>query len=322
MAATSPAFVAFVGVDLAKTHFDVAARPSGAHHAFAYDDDGIRQFLDWLGPRGHCLLVLEATGGLERRLAAELSAAGHTLAIVNPRQVRDFARGHGQLAKTDRLDAAVLALFAELVQPRAYVPASPQQQELEQLVTRRRQLLQLKTMESNRLATTHARLACQSVAKVLRVLTRQIADLDKAIARLLAAHDDWRHKDGLLQSVPGVGPASSAALHAELPELGRLSRQRIAALVGVAPYNHDSGQFRGQRVIWGGRASVRQALYMAAFNARRCNPVIHAFAQRLEAAGKSFKVVMTACMRKLLVILNAIVKTNTPWSSICALEKA
>src|SRR5262249_20995147 len=184
---------------------------------------------------GRCLIVLEATGGLERRLAAELSDADHTLAIVNPRQVRDFARGHGQLAKTDRLDAAVLAQFAEQVQPRAYVPASPQQQELAQLVTRRRQLLQLRTMERNRLATTTARLARKSLDKVLSVLTRQIDDLDKAIAQLLAAHDDWRHHDSLVQSVPGVGPTSSAALAADLPELGRLNRQAIAALVGVAP---------------------------------------------------------------------------------------
>lgn len=313
-------YAAFVGVDVAKTKLDVAVLPQGTRCTLPYDAGGIRQLLHSLRPLGSCLVVVEATGGLEQRLVADLVDAGLTVALVNPRQVRDFARGVGCLAKTDRLDAVILARFAQQVQPRPVAFVAENQRELEQLVTRRRQLIDLQTMETNRRATSTAKLARQSVDKVLALLGKQIGQLDAAIARLIQSDDEWRHKDQLLQSVPGVGDVTSAALIAELPELGHLNRQEIAALAGLAPYNHDSGRFRGQRSIWGGRASVRCTLYMAALTAYRWNPAIRRFAERLTRAGKTFKVLITACMRKLLITLNAMLKTNSPWTPKLVLQ--
>jgi transposase len=257
---------------------------------------------------------LEATGGLERRIAGELIDAGHPVAIVNPRQVRDFARGTGKLAKTDRIDALVLARFAQQVQPRIAEKSSEKQVELAGLIIRRRQLQSSAVAESNRRETAGTSEARKSIEKHLNWLRKEVVRIDAAIARLIASDETWRGQVERLKSVPGVGPTTSATLVAELPELGRLNRREISALVGLAPYNHDSGKLRGKRSIWGGRLSVRSALYMAALTARRCNPIIRAFADRLKQAGKPFKVILTACMRKLLVILNSILRDNTEWN--------
>jgi transposase len=303
----------YVGIDVAKATFDVAARHHGLRLSLSYDAAGLGRLVEQLRPLGACFIVLEATGGLERRLAAELSTAGFTVAVVNPRQVRDFARATGRLAKTDRLDATVLADFAERIRPRPLTPPAEHERELKDLVNRRRQLVELRTMETNRLDAATAPLARKSIRKVLDLLRRQVDQLDAAIAALVQSDDDWRQKDELLRSVPGVGPVTSTALLADLPELGRLNRQEVAALAGLAPFNRDSGQHAGRRAIWGGRAGVRSVLYMAALTARRCNPLIARFAQRLEAAGKPFKVVLAACMRKLLIVLNLLVKNHTRW---------
>lgn len=304
----------FVGIDVSQSTWDVHLRPQGRSFSVPADHDGatlLRQQLVALGP---CLVVLEATGGLERGLAAELIDAGLSVAVVNPRQVRDFARALGRLAKTDRIDAETLALFAEKVQPRPTQKCPEKQAEIDALVTRRRQLVALRSMERTRQHQATAKAARRSIDKLLKVLDQQIAALDKAIGQLLESDDDWRTRCELLQSVPGVGATTSATLVAELPELGRLNRQEIAALAGLAPFNHDSGRFRGQRRIRGGRSAVRSILYMAALAARRCNPILQRFAQRLEQAGKPFKVVITACMRKLLTMLNTIVRNGTPWA--------
>jgi transposase len=315
---TSSSLVSCVGIDVSKAKFDVMILPEGVRLTCAYDAEGIGQLRAAL-PR-QCVVVLEATGGYERRLVAELIDAGQRVAIANPRQVRDFARGLGVLAKNDRADARVLAIYAQHVQLRWQEKSPEKQQELTALVVRRRQLLALQMAESNRWEQATVKRAKKSVSHVLDVLRKEIKDLDAEIARLIADNDDWRGKSELLQSVPGVGPATSASLVAELPELGKLNRQQIASLVGLAPFSNDSGQFRGQRSIWGGRGSVRTALYMAAFNAKRCNPVIRAFAARLQQAGKRHKVILTACMRKLLVILNTMVRNQTAWKSSVTLK--
>jgi transposase len=302
-----------VGIDVAKHELEVHQLPEGTQSTRSYDPNGLRQLLRELPPREQTLVVLEATGGYQRQLVAELVDAGYQVAVVNPRQVRDYARGLGLLAKTDRLDARVIARFGDHVRPRALERTSAKQAELEALVTRRRQLVELRTAESNRQETVTAKSVRKSLRQVIDVLDKQIARVEKDILALLESDDHWKGKVDLLDSVPGIGPITIATLLAELPELGLLNRQEIAALVGVAPYNRDSGRLRGRRAIWGGRAAVRSTLYMAALTARRCNPVIRAFAQRLEQQGKLFKVVITACIRKLLVILNTMLKTNTPW---------
>lgn len=307
-------FAEFIGIDVAKSSLDVAARRQCWRHKWSYDAKGLAQLRERLQALGACLVVLEATGGLEQRVAAELVDAGFTVAVVNPRQVRDFARALNRLAKTDRIDATVLAEFAERVGPRPTVLASKTEREFKELVTRRRQLVQLRTMERNRLETVTAKVTLSSIRKMIGSIDREIKQIEAAISDQIRADDDWRQKAEILDSVPGVGEVTSTSLIAELPELGQLNRQEISALAGLAPYNRDSGTFTGRRSIWGGRASVRTALYMAAVSARRCNPIIRRFAQRLEQAGKSFKVVITACMRKLLTILNLLVKNQSPWN--------
>ena len=303
----------YVGIDIAKAKFDVCILPSGKSLVLPYDSKGIAQLLAELA--GHeCIVVVEATGKLERRLAGELVDAGHRTAIVNPRQTRDFAHGVGIRAKNDPIDARSLAMYAQHVKLRYFEKPSEKHEQLAALVVRRRQVLALQTAESNRLEQSTVKAATKSIQHVLDLLRKELKKLDAEIARLIESHDDWRKTAELLQSVPGVGPGTSASLVAELPELGKLNRQQIAALAGVAPFNRDSGQFRGQRSIWGGREAIRTALYMAAFNAKRANPVIKAFAERLQQAGKQHKVILTACMRKLLVILNTMVRNNTTWS--------
>jgi len=320
MDGSSSPYATFVGIDVAKDSIEVAFLPEAQPLSLSNDAAGFRQLRERLQGLAPCLIVVEATGGYERRLVADLIDFGWAVALVNPRRVRDYARGVGCLAKTDRLDAAVLARFAREVQPHPLAKTPEKQRELEELVNRRRQLLGLQTAESNRLEMAVGRQAQQSIQKVLKLLQRQIEQMNKAIAQLIESDDTWRRKDEILQGVPGIGKVTSATLVGELPELGQLDRQRVSALVGLAPYAHDSGQHRGQRSIYGGRASVRKALYMAVLTAKRHNPLIRRFADRLQKAGKKFKVVMTACMRKLLVLLNQLIKTDTPWRPDIARE--
>ena len=309
-------FEVYVGVDVAKDSFDVFVSATETTFTATNDQAGFRQLLGELPTPGSCLVVVEATGGYQREMVAELIAAGHHVAVVNPRQVRDFARGLGVLAKTDRLDARVIARFGQQAQPRPTKKLPEKQDELQQLVVRRRQLIDLRTAEKNRLPLARSKSVSNSIRRTIEQLQETIRQIEKEINDLVESDDQLQCQATLMQSVPGVGAVTAASLLAELPELGQLNRQQIAALVGLAPLNRDSGKFQGRRSIWGGRAAVRKALYMAALTARRCNPVIQAFAERLEAAGKPFKVVLTACMRKLLVILNTIVRNHSNWKPI------
>lgn len=311
--ATEPS--TFVGIDVSKGKLDVCVLPGGEFCTFANDVAGCAKLVALGESLGSVLLVLEATGGYERPALLALQEANLAVALVNPRQVRDFAKGLGQLAKTDALDAAVLAEFARLISPPLSAKTTKKQRELEALVTRRRQLLELRVAEQNRSQQTTDKFIQKSLGQVIKALDRQIKSIEARIAKLLESDDQWKHKLELLLSTSGVGKTVAATLVAELPELGNLNRQEIAALVGVAPFAKDSGAKRGQRAIWGGRQKVRSVLYMAALTARRCNPAIQAFAQRLAIAGKSFKAIQVACIRKLLVILNTMLKNNTPWKN-------
>ena len=259
------------------------------------------------------LVVLEATGGLQAHVAAELAAAGLPVAVVNPRQVRDFARATGKLAKTDRLDAAAIARFAEAVRPPARPLDDAASLALKGLVARRRELVAMRVAERNRLGATSVERVRQSLLAVIETLERQIAALDGDIDQQVKDSPAWRAWEDLLRTVPGVGPTTARTLIAELPELGKLTRRKIAALVGVAPINRDSGQMRGRRTVWGGRPGVRAILYMATVTAVRCNPLVAAAYRRLRGRGKPAKVALTACMRKLLVILNAMLREQASW---------
>lgn len=310
-------FESFVGIDVAKESFDVFFLVTDSGLSLKYDTQGIQSLVDHLRPLPRSLIVLEATGGLERRLAAELMDAGFVVAVINPRHAFHFGQALGRLAKTDRIDAKTLALFAQQVQPRPLAKTPEKLVELEQLVARRRQLIVMRTMEINRRGPCISKMAQKSVQKVLDFLKRQIDQVDAEIQRLIRCDDDWRRKDELLQSVPGIGPATSAAVIAELPELGQLNRQQVASLVGVAPFNRDSGKSQGKRSIFGGRAGVRSVLYLAAFNLvhnRNIKPTrLRGFAQRLTSGGKPSKVVLTAATRKLLITINTMLKNNTTW---------
>jgi transposase len=305
-----------VGIDVSKAKLDVCLLPSGLTCVFANDPAGIRQLVVLLQKQpqvARCLL--EATGRYERRCAADLLEAGFNVAVVNPRQARDFARSLGRLAKTDIIDASTLAEFAKLGHVRLSEKTPENQAILDDLLTRRRQVVSMLATEKPRLEGLLHKLARQSVHAVIRLLEQQREDLDREIARLIESDDDWKNRRDLLSSVPGVGTTTASQLVADLPELGKLNRQQIAALVGVAPLNRDSGAMRGQRSIFGGRAHVRSGLYMATLSAMRCNPLIKPFAERLLTAGKAFKVAMIACMHKLLTILNVMVRNNEPWRS-------
>jgi transposase len=302
----------FVGIDVAKTELVIAVRPSGERWTATNDDAGIQTLLTRLGENTPALVVLEATGGYERAAVAALAMARLPLVVANPRQVRDFARATGQLAKTDRIDADTLALFAERVRPDPRALPDDSAQALDALLTRRRQILGMVGAERNRLE--HAVPAIRGgIVQHIRWLERQLHDVDDDLDRTIQASSVWRAKENLLRSVPGVGPVVSRTLIGDLPELGTLPRKQIAALVGVAPLARDSGTLRGKRLVWGGRAPVRAALYMAALVATRRNPVIREFYHRLLAAGKPKNVALTACMRKLLTILNAMLRANTIW---------
>jgi transposase len=307
-------FECVIGIDVSKKKLDVADGPKSFVGCFGNDDAGHRLVLKALPKPESCLVVLEATGGYQKRIVLKLVNAGHLVAVVNPRQVRDFAKALGILAKTDKIDARVISHFGQMVRPRTVAQTHEKQDELDELVTRRRQLISLRTAEMNRKATATSRFVRKNVQQNVDRLLKDIRRIDSEIAKLVKSDDQWKGKYELLQSTPGVGAVTATTLIAEVPELGQLNRQKIAALVGVAPYNRDSGQFRGRRTIYGGRRSVRSALYMAAMTARRHNPVIRAFADRLAVQGKLPKVILVACMRKLLVILNTMVKTNTHWN--------
>ena len=305
--------VRWIGVDVSKDKLDVCLLPGGELHGFRNDTPGITALVALLRPLAPTAIVIEATGGYERPALFAMQDAGLPVTLVNPRQARDFAKGIGQLAKTDRLDAAVLAEFARLVAPAPTEKTSEKQRELEALVVRRRQLITLQVAEHNRSQQTTDKFIQQTLRRVAKALAREIKAVEERIAKLLESDDQWKAKLDLLLSTPGVGQATGMTLLAELPELGKLNRQQIAALAGVAPYSDDSGKHRGSRSTWGGRRSLRSVLYMAALTARRCNPVIRAFAARLHATGKSFKAIQVACIRKLLVILNTMLKNNSPW---------
>jgi transposase len=307
----------FVGLDIAKDHIDVSVRPTGEQWRLAQTDDGMAQLVAHIGPLTPALVVVESTGGYETAAVTALAVAQLPVAVVNPRQVRDFAKAIGRLAKTDALDAAVLALFAERVRPAVRPLPDEAHHELVALVTRRRQLLDMLTAERNRLATARRSIRA-SVQQHVRWLERRIHDADADLTTTIQQSPLWRAKDDLLRSVPGIGPITSSLLIALLPELGVLSRREIASLVGVAPLNRDSGQHRGRRIVWGGRAAVRGPLYMATLVATRHNPVLRGFYRRLRDAGKPALVALVAAMRKLLTILNAMVKHQQPWQPVHA----
>ena len=301
-----------VGIDVSKAQLDIALRPTGQGWQVPNEDEGITMLVARLQAVEPTLIVVEATGGMELPVTLALAAAGLPVAVVNPRHTRDFAKATGQLAKTDALDARVLAHFAEAVRPVPRPLPEAQAQELSALLGRRRQLIERLTAEKNRLSAAPVGLRPRIQAH-LHWLEHALRDVDTDVARRIRTSPVWRVKDHLLQRVPGVGPVLSHTLVAQLPELGTLTRQRIAALVGVAPFKRDSGTLRGKRTVWGGRAHVRTILYMGTLVAVRFNPVLNTFDARLRAAGKAAKVALTACMRKLLAILNAMLKHQTPW---------
>ena len=309
----------YVGIDVSKDYLDVAVRPTGQQWRMGNTEEGRDQLVERLQGLAPALVVLEATGSLEVPVAAALGTADLPVAVVNPRQVRDFARATGKLAKTDKLDAQVLALFAERVRPVPRPLPNLQSRELSALLARRRQLVAMLTTERNRLGSALPNVH-PGIQEHIAWLEGKLGDLSDGMSQLLQGSPLWRETEDLLRGVPGVGPVLSTTLLAELPELGTLDRRQIAALVGVAPLNRDSGTLRGKRTVWGGRAKVRAVLYMAALVAARFNPVIRAFYQRLLAAGKPKKVALIACMRKLLTILNAILKHRTPWNPDLTLQ--
>ena len=312
-----PAVELIVGIDVSKQHLDVATWPSRAGWQTTNDTTGITTLVARLVADGAVLVVCEATGGLETPLALALEAAALPVAVVNPRRVRDYARATGTLAKTDALDAQLLAQFGATMRPEPRPLPDAATRELRALVTRRQQVVAMIVAESNRLAGVPARIQ-KAITAHLKTLRTERTELDRDIAQLIRSRPAWRERARLLRTVKGVGPVLVATLLAELPELGQLDRKTISALVGVAPLNRDSGQVRGTRRCWGGRAGVRTVLYMAALVATRHNPVIQAFYQRLLAAGKPTKVALTACMHKLLIILNAMARDNAPWHAPAA----
>jgi transposase len=303
----------YVGIDVSKARLDLALGATGELLNATNDAKGIAVLRERLLSLTVARVVLEASGGIETALAAELGAAGLPVVVVNPRQVRDFARATGQLAKTDALDARMLALFGERIRPELRPLPTAHERELKALVARRRELVEMITAERNRLGRAPKVLRKEITAHI-RWLEQRLTARDQDLDRMLRSSPLWRERENLLRAVPGVGPVLCATLLAELPELGRLGRREIAKLVGVAPLNRDSGTLRGKRTVWGGRGQVRAVLYMAALVAVQHNPVLKTFYQRLLRVGKPRKLALTAAMRKLLLILNAILKTRTPWS--------
>lgn len=303
----------FVGIDVAQDQLDVHVLPTAVHFTCPYDTNGIASLVSRLREEHPTVIIMEATGGYEITLAAELGAAGLPVAIVNPRQVRDFARGIGKLAKTDKIDAFVLARFGETNRPEPQAMPTDEEKQIKELVTRRRQLVGLRASEKNRRHSARSIRVQQSIDTVITTLDRELVEIDRDIDDLIRNSPLWREEEKLLKTFKGVGPVVSRIVLAKLPELGKLDRQEIACLVGLAPLNKDSGKMRGKRMISGGRKDVRDALYMAAVSAVQHNKVIKPFYERLVKAGKIYKVAITACMRKILLILNAMMKTKKPF---------
>ena len=304
----------FVGIDVSKETLDVAIRPTGEGRGFAHNEEGLSQMAEWIQSLSPQLIVLEATGGFEVEPIRALISRGLLPVLMNPRQIRDFAKATGTLAKTDKIDAQIIARFAEAVRPEVRPLPTPEAQELGALNTRRRQLVEMLTAEKNRFRMVPPAIRKEIQAHILW-LEKNLEKVNTALSDRIQANPLWRNKDEILRSAVGVGPKTSTTLLSDLPELGTVNGKKISALVGLAPLNRDSGKFRGRRMIWGGRAVVRSALYMSALAAKRFNPVIRDFYERLRAAGKPFKVAMTACMRKLLIILNTMLKNQTPWQT-------
>jgi transposase len=302
----------YIGIDVSKATLDIASLPDGESWTVTNDEHGLADLMPRLVALAPMLVVMEATGGFEMLTAITLAKAGLPVAVVNPRQVRDFARAMGQLAKTDALDAGMLADFAQRVRPEPRPLPDEAAQLLESLLTRRRQIVEMLTAEKNRLGFARGPVK-RDISQHIRWLEKRLTDVDGDLQDAVAASPLYQAKSDLLRSVPGVGPVTALTLLATLPELGHLSRHQIAALVGVAPMNRDSGTMRGKRMVWGGRAPVRAVLYMAALVGLKHNAVLRVFYERLRAAGKPFKVAATACMRKLLTILNAMLHQNRRW---------
>lgn len=305
----------FIGIDVSKATLDIYARPGGQRWQVNNDANGRKELVAAVQALQPTLIVLEATGGLELPVATELSAAGVAVAIVNPRQVRDFAKALGRLAKTDGIDSEVLALFGDKLRPEARPLKNEQQRALSALLSRRRQLVEMCSAEKNRLSTATDPSVCKDLKAHIRWLEKRLNDVDSDLDQMIRRSPVWKAKEDLLRGFKGVGPTVARTLTAELPELGTLNRKQIAALAGLAPFNRDSGTLRGHRCIFGGRAAVRSALYMGALSAIRYNPVIRALYERLIQAGKPPKVALTACMRKMLTILNAMVREGSPWQA-------
>lgn len=302
----------FIGVDVSKDRLDVAVAPSGESLRFANSEDGISLLADFLKPRNPELVLFEATGGWEMNAVNHLAAQRLPLVVLNPRQVRDFAKATGQLAKTDAIDARILARFGQAVRPEVRYLKPLELRKLDALNTRRRQIVEMLTAEQNRLVSAPEWVR-PDIEELIAILKKRLAAINRDLNKLIRKSPLWREKDKILQSFPGVGPITASTIIAALPELGTLTRRQIAALVGVAPLNCDSGTHKGKRKIWGGRADIRSVLYMCAMTAARCNPVIRPFYQKLLRAGKPNKVARTACMRRVLVILNAMMRSNTCW---------
>jgi transposase len=303
----------FIGIDISKTQMDVAVWDNEETWEFENEAEGWQEMVEIAKELKPSLIVVEASGGIEQRVVAELYLEELPIAIVNPTRVRNFARSTGQLAKTDKLDARLIAHFAQAVRPKVRPLRTAEQEHLNALVTRRRQVVQILTAEKNRRSTTHNTLS-KRLQQHIEWLNAELEGLDEEIEQYIQESPSWRKNAALLRSVPGVGPVTASTLLAALPELGTRNRQQIAALVGVAPLNKDSGKMRGKRRVFGGRAPVRRALYMATLVATRVNPVIRSFYEHLLAQGKEKKVALTACMRKLLVILNSMIRNQQTWS--------
>lgn len=310
----------FIGVDISKDRLDIANNSKSEVWSEPNNDSGVCSLVEKLTSLKPCLVVMEATGGLETLLYSSLVSAGLPAVVINPRQIRNFAKALGKLAKTDAIDAWVLAHFGSLMRPEIRPIKDEQTRELASLVARRRQLLGMRTAEKTRLRQTSDKWTKKDIKSLIKVFDKRLAKLEKEISNQIKNTPGWKEKDEIITSVPGAGPNLSSYLLANLTELGRLNRKEIATLVGVAPLNRDSGRFRGTRMVWGGRAQVRSALYMSALSASKYNPIIKGFYQRLIEKGKKPKVALTACMRKLLTIINSMVKNNSTWDQNYSLK--
>jgi transposase len=302
----------YIGIDVSKGQLDVAIFPLNQTWQFTNEAIGISKLVQKLTKLSPALIVMEPTGGLEAVVAAEFAAAGLNVAVVNARQIRDYAKATGKLAKTDRLDALIIAQFAAAIKPEPRDLPDEQAEEIKEMVSRRRQVIEMITAEKNRLAIARKFLKTQ-ILEHIQFLKKDLQDLDNDLRKQIEATPMWREKDNLLKSIPGIGNVISVTLLAEMPELGKLNRRQIAALAGVAPFNRDSGLMRGKRTVWGGRAHVRTALYMATLVATRYNCIIRELYHRLLSHGKAKKLALVACMRKLLIIMNCMLRFKKPW---------